>query len=135
MAGKQITNPLGAFGNAADVSSSVDEFKASTTVAAKAVVAIGTDYRVATAATNGTAALGIGVSLEAGVAGNLIQVATNGLVKAVPVDGAVAAGDTLKRSVTTAGKLAATASPATGEKLAVALAASASNVVDIWIAK
>jgi hypothetical protein len=135
MAGKQITNPLGAFGNAADVSVSADEFKASATVAAKAVVAIGTDYRVATAATDSVPGTTLGVALEAGVAGNTIQVATSGLVKAVPVDGAVTQGLVLKRSVTTAGRLAATASPATGEKIAVALAASASNVVDVWICK
>lgn len=135
MAGKQIINPLGAFGNPVDVDQNVAEFKTSAAVANKAVVSIATDgtYRVATAATNGTASLVRGIAIEAAASGGLVQVATAGLVKSVPVDGAVAAGDILKRSVTTAGRLATTASPAAGEKVAVALAASASNVVDVWV--
>lgn len=136
MSNKQIINPLGAYGLPAEVSSEPSEFKASATIATTApVVAIGTDYRVATAATDGTASLAIGVTLEAGIAGETVEVVTHGLVKAVPVAGAVAAGDTLKRSVTTAGKLSATATPATGETFGIALAASASNVVDVWVLK
>lgn len=145
MAGnKSITNPLGAFpasgqtvAQATDIGYTSRELKASTTVTALNVVAISTDsnYTVATAATNGTPGLVIGIALESGVAGNLVEVATEGLVKAVPVNGTVTGGDVLKRSVTTAGSLATTASPATGEKIAVAIAASASNVVDVIICK
>lgn len=139
MAEAQITNPRGAYGQAADAPRNTHEFKASTTVTANRVVAIGTDYTVAVAATDGAAGLAIGVSQNLGGAAVGAPVASDvtiwGLAKAVPVAGAVAAGDVLKRSVTTAGYLSATATPATGEKLAVALAASASNVVDCWICK
>lgn len=139
MAEAQITNPRGAYGQTADAPRNTHEFKASTTVTANRVVAIGTDYTVAVAATDGSAALCIGVSQTAGAAtvGAPVapQITVWGLAKAVPVAGTVAAGDVLKRSVTTAGYLSTTATPATGEKLAVALAASASNVVDVWICK
>jgi hypothetical protein len=49
------------------------------------------------------------------------------------VAGAAAAGALLKRSVTTAGSLAATATPAAGEVIAISLAASASNTCDVWV--
>ena len=134
--GQQITNPRGAYGGTVRPAREVDSFKTSAAVAAKAVVAIATDgtYRVATAATNGSASLCVGIVGDtAAASGDQALVVTRGVVKSVPVDGAVSAGDILKRSVTTAGRLAATASPAAGERFAVALAASASNVVDVWV--
>lgn len=145
MAGnKLITNPLGAFpasgqtvAQATDIGYTSREFKASTTVTALNAVVIATDgtYTVARSATDSTASLCIGIALEAGTSGTLVEVATEGLVKSVPVAGAVTAGAVLKISVTTSGSLSATATPATGEKIGVALAASASNVVDVLICK
>lgn len=139
----QIDNPLGAFpvsGSTAVQSVRLGEvvipFKASTTIAALAAVSIATaTFTVATAATDGTAALTRGIALNACTAGQTCMVQVRGLVRNIPVAGAVADGDTLKRSVTTAGKLSATASPATGEVFGVALAASAANVVDVWVTK
>lgn len=132
---RAINNPLGAFGYSTSLDQNVTEFKTSAAVASKAVLAIGTDGRVATAATNGTATLVIGVATEAAASGKAVSVVTCGHVTAVPVDGTVAAGDVLKRSVTTAGRLAATATPGIGEAVAVALAASASNVATVWVCK
>lgn len=145
MAGlKQITNPLGAFppsgltaASASDPGQIVQELQCSTTVTATAAVALSTTntYKVAAAATDGTASLVVGIAITSGVSAGTCDVVTFGLAKAVPVAGAVAQGDVLKRSATTAGYLSATATPATGEKIAVALAASASNTVDVWVCK
>jgi hypothetical protein len=109
-------------------------FKASAAVARGTVVAIGTDGQVATAATNSTATLSVGVAVKAAAAGEIVQVAVYGYVPNVPAAGAVAAGDALKRSVTTTGSVSATANPVTGEMIARAVNASASNVVDVWVA-
>lgn len=130
-----IVNPRGTYGDTASFPRNEESFQASAAIAAKAVVSIGTDGRVATAATDGTASLVVGVAKDAAASGAQVQVVTNGYVAAVPVDGAVAAGGILKRSATTAGRLATTASPAAGEAIAVALAASASNVATVWVAK
>lgn len=136
MPGKRITNPAGAYGATASYDRTEMTLRSSAAITARKVVAIGTDSRVATAATNGTASLAIGVALNTVTAANQnVQVVTHGRVTSVPVDGAVAAGDVLKRSVTTAGSLAATATPATGESFAIALAASASNTATVWVLK
>lgn len=144
MAEAQITNPLGAFpvsGSTAAQSTVVGpqtkEMKASTTITALQCVSIATDgtYQVAPTATNGTTSLVRGIALNSVTSGQVCDVQVAGLVKSVPVDGTVAAGDVLKRSTTTAGKLATTATPAFGDQVAVALAASASNVVDVWVTK
>jgi hypothetical protein len=131
-----VRNVLGQFGET-DVKDKfppdVETYEASTTVTAKNVVAIGTDGKVARMATDGTASLTLGVALDAGsAAGDTIRVAADGaIVSGVPVDGTVSAGSILKRSVTTSGSLAATATPAAGEACAVAIAASASNVATV----
>lgn len=134
MPGTQITNPRGAYGTTTAYARTVDSFKASAAVAAKAVVAVGTTgHTVATAATDGTAALARGVALNAIASGDTGLVVTRGVVAGVPVDGATAAGAILKASGTTAGRLAATATPGVGEAFAVSLVASASNTTTVWI--
>lgn len=137
MPAQQITNPQGAYGYTAAGPSTQDEFKVSSAITGpRKVVAIGTDgVSVATAATNGVASLAIGVAVESAATTDTARVVTRGYVDAVPVDGTVAAGDTLKRSVTTAGSLAATATPGTGEIFGIALAASASNTAPVWVLK
>lgn len=136
MADKQITNPQGAFG-VTDLQqkgwSLEAPMNASAAVTAKAVVAVGTTGKVAIAATNGTASLVVGIARDAIASGNNGEVIVHGFASAVPAAGAVAAGDLLKRSVTTAGSVSATATPAAGEVVGVAIAASASNVVDVWV--
>jgi hypothetical protein len=90
---------------------------------------------VAHAATNGTASLCLGVALNAISSGGFTGlVIVQGYVSAFP-DGAIAAGDIVKRSVNTAGYVATTATPGVGESIGVAIAASASGRVDIWVAK
>jgi hypothetical protein len=135
MPSTQITNPRGAFGQTTTgYARTVDSFKTTAAVVAKRVVAVGTTGQtVATAATNGTASLAIGVALDAAASGDTVLVATQGVVTGVPVDGATAAGTTLIRSGTTAGSLAASATPALGEAFAISLVASASNTTTVWI--
>jgi hypothetical protein len=111
------------------------EFKSSAAITALSVVAIGTDGTVATIATDGTAALQVGVALKAAASGRAVPVQLLGIAENVPCDGAVAAGGLLKRSVTTAGRVQATATPAVGEVIGVAINASASNTVDVWVCK
>lgn len=136
---QQITNPNGAYGYTdlqTKVWSLAAEFKATAVaIAAKRCVAISTTGTIAISATNGTASLTIGITQRAIPASKTGAVIIMGMAEDVPCDGAVAAGDLLKRSVTTAGSVAATATPAAGEVLGLAINASASNVVDVWVCK
>lgn len=138
MAEKPIGNPLGAFGYT-DLQTGLwyqpAEFKSSAAITAKRLVSIGTDGRVATTATDGTASLVIGVAVSAIASASSGEVIVAGIAEDVSAAGAVAAGDLLKRSATTAGYVSATATPVAGEVIGVAINASASNVVDVWIAK
>lgn len=138
MADKTITNPNGAYGYT-DLRTKGWSLNApvlaSAAIAAKRLVAIGTDGKVATAATNGTASLVVGATNVAIASGDTGIIVVGGIAEDLPADGAIAAGDLLKRSGTTAGYVAATATPAAGEVIGVAINASASNVVDVWISK
>ncbi len=136
MADKLITNPDGAYGytdlqtRGWSISAPVT---ASAAITGPAVVTLSTGYSVATAATDGTASLARGIVMESVAANGNCNMIVGGIAENVPVDGATAAGALLKRSVTTAGSLAATATPAAGEVIAISLAASASNVTDVWV--
>lgn len=136
MAGKVITNPAGAFGYTdleTQLFCQTAPFVTSAAVTSKRVVAIGTAGTVAIAATNGTASLTIGIASAAIASGQAGLIIIGGIAEDVPCDGAVAAGDLLKRSVTTAGSVAATATPAVGEVIGTAINASSSNTVDVWV--
>lgn len=136
MAGKVITNPGGAFGYTdlqTKLYSQTAPFVTSAAITGPAVVAIGTDGSIATAPTNGVAALTVGIAKDSIASGQAGLAVIHGVCSAVPCDGAVAAGDLLKRSATTAGRVATTATPAAGEVVGVAINASASNVVDVWV--
>lgn len=133
---KTITNPNGAFGYTdlqTKLPSWPGEFSASAAITGPAVVAIGTDGTVATAATDGTAALTIGIAVESIASGDTGEVVCMGIAENVPAAGGVTAGALLKRSATTAGYVSATATPAVGEVIGVAINASASNTVDVWV--
>jgi hypothetical protein len=106
-------------------------YKAATAVTAKRVVVINTTGKVAISATDSTATLCVGIARNAIAAGDSGQVIRGGIAENVPCDGTVSAGDVVKRSATTAGSVAATATPALGEAVGVAINASASNVVDV----
>lgn len=138
MADKTITNPTGAFGYT-DLETQLwhlaAAFEASAAITGPAVVSVGTDGTVATAATNGSASLVVGIAQASASVGDSSLVTVQGIAENVPATGAVAAGDFVKRSVTTAGSVAATATPAAGEVIGVAINASASNVVDVWVSK
>lgn len=132
-----IKNPQGAFGQT-DLRSKVfaleGPFKTSAAITlARGVVAIGTDATVATAATNGTASLAIGVAQAIAASAADVMVILMGMAEDVPAAGAIAAGDLVKRSVTTAGYVSATATPAAGEVIGIAINASAANTVDVWV--
>jgi len=136
MADKMITNPNGTDGYT-DLQTTLFSIAApvlaSAAVAAKRVVAFGTNGTVSTALTNGTASLNLGITVDAIANGSTGDVVVLGIAEDVPCAGAVAAGDLLKASATTAGSVSATATPAAGEVIGVALAASASNTVDVWV--
>lgn len=136
MAGKVITNPGGAHGYTdldTQLYSQTAPFRASAAITAKRVVAIGTGGTIAIAATDGTASLTIGIAQSAIASGADGLVVIGGIAEDVPATGAVAAGDLLKRSTTTAGSVSATATPAAGEVVGTAINASSSNVVDVWV--
>lgn len=140
MADKQITNPGGAYGYT-DLQTKgyalLAPVKASAAITAKRVCSIGTDGTVAMAATNGTAALQIGISQTAIASGANGQVIVVGIAEDVPCDGAVSAGDPLKRSVTTTGSVAFAVTNTTvrGEVIGMAINDSSSNTVDVWVFK
>lgn len=132
-----IINPAGAYGYddlQTTVFSIPAQVKASAAVTAGRVVSIGTNGTVATAATDAPS-LAIGVAREALTTGYTGLVTVFGLAENVPAAGAIAAGAIVKASATTAGYVSATATPAAGEPLGIAIAASASNTVDIWVCK
>jgi len=136
MAGtRQINNPHGFGGDTslkAKLPQKYEEYVASAAVTVSRVVAIGTTGQVAVAATDGTASLVVGFAVKGASAANgLVTVQTGGVCENIPCNGAVAAGDIVKRSVTTAGYVAATATPGVGEAIGVAINASASNTVDV----
>jgi len=136
MADKTITNPNGAQGYTdlqTTLFSVCAPVLASATVPAKRVVAFGTDGSVSTATTDGTASLNLGIAPDAIPVGTTGDVVILGIAEDIPCAGAVAAGDLLKASATTAGYVSATATPAAGQVIGVALAASSSNTVDVWM--
>jgi hypothetical protein len=135
----QITNPNGAFGYTnleTKLFRTEAEFKTSAAIAgAPQVVAIGTDGTIAPAATDSTASLSVGIATRDAASGDTVKVVVYGIAENVPAAGAVTAGAILKRSATTTGSVSATASPAAGEAIGIAINASASNVVDVWVCK
>lgn len=133
-----IINAGGAFGYT-DLQTTVfsipAQFKASAAVTAARVVAIGTDGTVSTALTDAPAkAIGV-ARTAASTTNDTCLVTVFGIAPGVGANGAIAAGAIVKASATTAGYVAATATPAVGEAIGIAIAASASNVVDVWVCK
>lgn len=139
MTGTAISNPNGAYGYTdlqTKLPSEQDEFSASAVIADRAVVALSSTGTVATALTNGVAATAFGIAVQpAAAAGEPIQVVTYGIAENVPCAGAVAHGDILKASATTAGRVSTTATPAAGEAIGFAIGASTANTVDVFVIK
>lgn len=136
MADRQLVNPTGAFGYT-DLQTKLWSIEApmltSAAVTGPAVVAINTAGLVATAATDGTASLAVGIAIENISSGYVGGVVVYGIAENVTADGTITAGLLLKRSTNTAGAVMATATPAIGEVLGVAINASASGTVDVWV--
>lgn len=132
-----VSNPAGAFGYTALDSENYmfGEYVASAAVVDRNVVSFNTSGQVAPSATNGTATLCAGVAIGAIASGNVGVVAQYGIVTGLVAQGAIAAGNPVIRSGTTAGAVAASATPGVGEALGVALAASAGGLVTVFLCK
>lgn len=139
MADKDINNPGGAFGYTAAGDNLMQfggYFKASAAITAGNVVIINTDGTISPAATGSSGVLCVGIAPKAIAAGANGYVVTHGVVDNAVAQGAIAAGDVVKRSATTAAAVAATSAPAVlGEAIGFAVAASASGVVTIFVSK
>jgi hypothetical protein len=140
MGSKTITNPAGAFGYTdlnTKLPQTVDSFVASAAITSpstgRKVVSVNTEGKVATSATDGVAALAVGVAFDTVVSGDVAQVITAGIAENVLAQGTIAAGDSLIRSGTTAGYVAASATPVAGTVIGVALNASSGGTVDVWL--
>lgn len=134
-----ISNPQG-FGGYTDLQTICEPvirpFRAGGTITALQAVYAGTNLRITSAATDCTASKVVGIALEGGASGKTIRVVTWGPVEAVPIAGTVAEGDIVKRSVTTSGRVSATATPGVGEALGWAIAAGsgANGTCSIFVA-
>lgn len=137
MGSKTITNPTGAFGYTTLEQQGWNEtapFMVSTAaVAPKQVVQIdpaGT-VRVATTTPN---ALQVGITLGSAAVGQVVNVAVQGEVGAVPYTGtAPTAGDVLIVSATTAGRVAVSNTPGLGQSVGMAIGAGVGGVVDVFV--
>lgn len=100
------------------------------------LVSIDANGKVATTATNGAPRLVVGVCLNSPRAGEVASVAKIGqVVKDVPSTGTVNAGDFLTRSSTTAGSVAASATPSVGDVVGVAVTGATNNKVTVYVFK
>lgn len=135
MADRTIANPTGVYGQTPSPWQQTAPVRAASNITGPGVVAFAsTTGTVALAATDSTASLCRGIAVESQTAGQSFNMVVRGDPGvAIPVDGTVAQGAVLKRSTTTAGRLAATATPAAGEAFAVALAASSANACRVWV--
>lgn len=120
---RQIDNPRGAFDQrASEGSVTYFEAQAASTagIAAKRVVTVDANGKVALAATNANQVLCCGITLDpvpaatGGVAGTG-KVATHGIVTGVPYTGTVNAGDLLTRSSASAGYVMTQAATGAGQ--------------------
>lgn len=136
MADTVINNPNSAYGytNKGDTLGSFGfERKTSAAISAGRVVQQASTGTISTALTNGTVATTVGIVPSAIASGGTGRVVTYGPVDSVPCTGAISAGDKVKPSVTTAGSVVVTASPATGECIGYAMTDSASNLTTVFV--
>lgn len=139
----QIYNPANAYGVGTDPSSGqgvvayFESAEASTTISAGQAVTINTSRKILQATTAVEKRLVIGVATEDITAGSIGPVAVHGLVRNVKAQGAIAAGDAVQGSGTTAGSVATVASASTeiGRYIGIAVTAAASSLVDVYVQK
>lgn len=133
-----IYNPLNAWAKTdkqTKLPSTIVPFESGGAITAGRLVAIATDGTgtVTQATTGTTAALCIGIALDTvTTSGKVVKVVIAGYAQAL-TNGSPSVGALLKRGTTTAGSLDATATPAAGETLGVAISTSASNLADVWL--
>lgn len=134
-----IQNPNAAQGTDTDTNNyqEIAYARAAGAITKKTVVSfsISSGRLVATAATTGVDTdLCRGIALDAATAaGDVIRVCVRGVVLSAVAQGTINAGDTVGRSGTTAGSVAAVGAPTSGAALGVCLTAAASNLADIWV--
>ena len=112
-----------------------DPFVAGGTITKGRCVSLSTTGTVTQTATDGTASLVVGIALDSAVSGDSMMVATFGIAENVGAQGTISAGDIVIRSATSAGYVAASATPAAGEPIGVAFNASSGGTVDVWVCK
>lgn len=135
MASRDISNPQGAFGQTASFDGVFISLVAAAAITGPKAVSLATTVgQFTTAATNApTQCIGVLVGSVGSGASGIVTII--GPAAGVPCNGTVNQFDILKPSATTAGNVASTATPAAGEALGIAMAASASNVVTMWVSK
>lgn len=135
-----VINAGGAFGgdvgapNQGNLTAPFQSAETSTTISKGQVVSVNTARKILQATTTVDVDLVIGVALEDIEAGGTGLVALYGIVTAVKAQGAIAAGALVIRSGTTAGSVADAGAAADGI-IGVAIAAAASNLVDVFVYK
>lgn len=133
-----ITNPKG-FGGYTDLPTKivpeVRTFLAGGAITDKNVVWLTTTGTVVVSATDSAAVRCVGIATKTVASGELVPVVIWGPVEDVPSGGDVAAGDIVKRSVTTAGEVAATATPGIAESLGFAISddSAQNGTTDIFV--
>lgn len=139
MSGSKIIHPsTGAFGNSGVASKTPriqNGYKASAAISGPKIVFLSADGTVATMASGSAAITALGVCINSPAAGEIAQVVESGIVQSVPVDGTCNANSVVIRSGTTNGSVTASATPAVGEVLGYAMAASASNTITMRVVK
>lgn len=134
--GKIISNPNGAFGYSSideKLPRTTEEFLAGGAIGAKVPVSITSTGTITATLTDDVAARVIGISVKAIASGKTGLVITQGIASGVSAGGATTLGTPVIRSATTAGYVTSSATPAVGEFLGIALGASASNQVSVYV--
>lgn len=144
MPGAQLINPNGAYGgvqndpnNGELLCAPMQSAETVTTISAGQVVSVTTAGKILQATTAVEPRLTIGIAVNAIAPGASGLVAMHGPMLNVPAQGAIAAGDLVSRSGTTAGSVASLTSAAgtTGQAIGIAINAASGNLVNVFVVK
>lgn len=133
MPGQSISNPAGAFGQTAQFDGFKIPLLAAGAITGPAAVSLAATVGYVTLAATDAPTQCIGIITDSAQSGHTTLVTILGVARSCPAAGTIAQFAILKPSATTAGRVSATATPVTGEAIGIAMAASASNVVDVWV--
>lgn len=112
------------------------EYVASAAISAGQPVVFSSTATVAKTATGSNRTLVLGIASTTAAAGEIVHVVHHGVVKLVPCESGVAAGDPVTRSGSTAGTVDTAAAPGAGVAtgiLGVALSAAASGTCTVFV--